>query len=120
MIISLDTVRAEFKEAHSWCQLQYRISCSRYSAGKGSQGLQDLDPAGQYVDQMRIEGLTGGLVEGLNRSSAKGDDQDVPDLDGIEEGERREQADEAGSDALGGHNQAALVDGIGKHPAKEV
>ena len=44
------------------------------------------DPA---IDQMWIEGLTGWLVEGFNRSCAKSDDQDVPHLDNIEEGESR-------------------------------
>src|SRR5215470_7756696 len=34
------------------------------------------------VDKMRIERLTGWLVKGLHRTSAKGDDHDMPDLDG--------------------------------------
>src|SRR4029453_4654897 len=68
---------------------------------------------------MWIEGLTGWLVEGFHRSSAKGDNQDVPYLDHIEEGQSREREDEASREALGGHNQSALVDGVGKHPAKK-
>jgi hypothetical protein len=58
---------------------------------------------------MRIEGLTGGLVEALNRTGQKGDDQDVPHLDDVEQRQGRQQEDEAGSEALGRHNQAPLV-----------
>lgn len=44
----------------------------------------------------------------------------MPYLDHIEKGQSREQEDEASREALGGHNQAAWVDGVGKNPAKKV
>ena len=67
-----------------------------------------------------IEGLAGRLVERFNRSCAKSDDQDVPHLDNIEEGESPKQEDEASREALGGYNQATLIDGVGKNPTKQV
>src|SRR5262245_55621694 len=42
------------------------------------------------VNEMRIQNLTSWCVESLNCTSAKSDDQDVPDLDSLEEGERRQ------------------------------
>ena len=69
---------------------------------------------------MRIQNLTGWLVEGFHCPSAKGNNQDVPYLDGIEEGERRQLEDMASRMALCGDNQAAWVDGVGKNPAKKV
>src|SRR5262249_31398600 len=71
------------------------------------------------VDQMGIEALTGWLVEGLHRPGTKGDEHDMPDLDGVEEGQGRQYEDEAGGEALSGHNQAALVKFIRHNPAKK-
>src|SRR5215831_1740996 len=69
----------------------------------------DHDPT---VDQMRIEGLTGGLIEGLNCTSEKGDNHNMPYPDCVEERQGSQQEDEARGDALGGHNQAALVESV--------
>ena len=67
---------------------------------------------------MRIERLPGGSVEGLHRPHAHGDDHHVPDADGVQERQGGEATDEAGGEALGEHNQAALVASVGQHPAK--
>ncbi len=75
------------------------------------------DPA---IDQMGIEGLAGRLVERFNRACAKSDDQDVPHLNNLEEGESPQQEDEASREALSGHDQATLIDGVGKNPTKQV
>jgi hypothetical protein len=69
---------------------------------------------------MGIEGLTGWLVKGLHRTRAKGDDQDMPYLDDIEERESRQHEDEAGGKALSDYDQTALIPSVRKNSAKEV
>jgi hypothetical protein len=69
---------------------------------------------------MGIEGLTGWLVEGLHRTRAKGDDQNMPYLDDIEERESRQHEDEAGGEALSNYDQTPLVTFVRKNSAKEV
>jgi hypothetical protein len=69
---------------------------------------------------MGIEALTGGLVEGLHRTSANGNDQHMPDPDDIEERQGRQHEDETGGKALSDDNQAALVESVGKNPTKEI
>src|SRR5262245_42295509 len=72
------------------------------------------------VDQMGIERLTGWLVKGLNRTRAKGDDDDMPYVDDNEERERRQYEDKEGGKALSDYNQTALVPSVRKNPAEEV
>jgi len=44
----------------------------------------------------------------------------MPYLDNIEERQGRQHEDETGGKALSDDNQAALVESVGKNPAKEI
>jgi hypothetical protein len=75
------------KEGHGNEEREDRVLPDERQTFQYVVGCAEHDPA---VDQMRIEELTGWLVEGLDCTSEKGDDQDVPYLDRVEERQGRQ------------------------------
>ena len=72
------------------------------------------------VDEVGVEGLTGRIVESLHTAGQKCYHQYVPSLHNIQEGQSRQQKDQAACGELGEHDQTALVQSVCEDAAKEV